>query len=168
MYINKYIQYKILKMSFLPFFNSPSTLNTKKIEGYEITNNDSNESVKPTLANQPISAGTINDVVKTTTSQLINIFGSDYNSKNSRQKLPIVFEKNEYNQYNVLTPTNDGQRTGTDSGHGELNSHSTDSNDDDEQLPVTMFKMDYTTQFYVGSLTVVGLFVLYKMIQRTR
>lgn len=40
-----------------------------------------------------------------------------------------------------------------------------DSDDDDEQIQLNV---NYTTHMYVGAMTVVGLFVFYRMLQKTK
>lgn len=43
-----------------------------------------------------------------------------------------------------------------------------DDGDDDNNNKSQNIPMNYATQLYVGSLTVVGLFILFRMIQKTR
>ena len=83
---------------------------------------------------------------------------SKYNEKDSTM-LPITIQKGNNNTYVVL--------------ENEL----INSNDNDKMvtnIPLitkkenTEYKMNFATQIYVGSLTVIGLFVFYRLIQKTR
>jgi hypothetical protein len=89
---------------------------------------------------------------------------SKYNEKDSNM-LPITIKPDANNNYAIL--------------ESEL-SNDNDINNNDKMvtnIPVltkkekkenTEYKMNFATQLYVGSLTVIGLFVFYRLIQKTR
>jgi len=88
-----------------------------------------------------------------------------YNEKDSSM-LPIIIKPDGNNNYAVL--------------ENELINADMDYNTNDKMvtnIPVTTkkekkepteYKMNFATQLYVGSLTVIGLFVFYRLIQKTR
>jgi len=90
---------------------------------------------------------------------------SKYNEKDSTM-LPITIKPGNNNNYDVL--------------EAELINADMDYNSNDKMvtnIPVinkkenkekSEYKMNFATQFYVGSLTVIGLFVFYRLIQKTR
>jgi capsular polysaccharide biosynthesis protein len=90
---------------------------------------------------------------------------SKYNEKDSNM-LPITIKPDANNNYAIL--------------ENELINSDMDYNTNDKMvtnIPVinkkekkepTEYKMNFATQFYVGSLTVIGLFVFYRLIQKTR
>jgi len=82
-------------------------------------------------------------------------------SEHHNEILPAVIKPGINNDYVVLE-------------HG-LNINDLDNdNPNDKRVDIKKklveqkYKMDYATTFYVGSLTVVGLFVFYRLIQKTR
>jgi len=90
---------------------------------------------------------------------------SKYNEKDSSM-LPITIKPGNNNNYDVL--------------ENELINADMDYNSNDKMvtnIPFTTnkenkekseYKMNFATHFYVGSLTVIGLFIFYRLIQKTR
>ena len=50
---------------------------------------------------------------------------------------------------------------------GITHAQDTDSDDDDESVMTNMVKLDTVTKVYVGALSLVGLFVLYRVVKKT-
>ena len=50
---------------------------------------------------------------------------------------------------------------------GITHAQDTDSEDDDESVMTNMVKLDTVTKVYVGALSLVGLFVLYRVVKKT-
>ena len=84
-----------------------------------------------------------------------------YNEK-EHEIVPISIEQHEINNEYMILEGN------------VLNKVNETLNNDKKGTPIKIEsnkienKMNYITQFYVGSLTVVGLFILYRMLQKTR
>ena len=128
------------------------------------------------LANRPLSPIKTTSINYTKTnpvaSEDINKTGiipveSKYDSENNKI-LPVTISPINNNQYVVLE-------------NDLLNNNTMNINVSDKlitDLPIPKLnvekkqekkvKMDYTTQFYVGSLTVIGLFVFYRLLQKTK
>ena len=85
------------------------------------------------------------------------ILGSNYQVISSGMADPIVLAKLPYED---LAPKNSVDHEVTDEPRQQPSSSS--------QLPQEKTTDDYLFQFYLGSITVVGLFVLFRMIQKSK
>ena len=84
------------------------------------------------------------------------------NGQNYEQKehIPIIIENDRYsNSYTAYLPDFYEKKMANEKSYGEVDKESNQKRE---------YKMDSVTNFYVGSLTILGLFILYRMIQKTR
>ena len=84
-----------------------------------------------------------------------------------------AFEDNSNESVSVKITTNDKDdyyMALVDNGDDDLETQPLDKEHvkPDKTHVVTEYKGDYITQFYVSSLTIVGLYILYKVIKKTR
>jgi hypothetical protein len=88
---------------------------------------------------------------------------SNYNEKENTL-LPVTIQKDDYsNNYVILENEQHEKR---ESKEHEKKEHG--KNEKKEKGENTEYKMNYTTQIYIGSLTILGLFVFYRLIQKSR
>ena len=85
-----------------------------------------------------------------------------YNDKDNNM-LPITIKPGKNNEYVVLE--NDIMDY---NNSDKMVTNIPVTKDTEKQEPKAEYKMDFSTQIYVGSLTVIGLFVFYRLIQKTR
>jgi hypothetical protein len=137
----------------------------------EYKGNNHNNKSELALANRPlipINDESIIDINKKQKSKP-NISEDVYKSDNSKYNekditmVPVTIKPGENNNYFVL--------------ENELINSDYDTNDKMiTNIPIitekteknTEYKMNFATQLYVGSLTIIGLFVFFRLIQKTR
>lgn len=77
-----------------------------------------------------------------------------------KEHIPIIIENDRYsNSYTAYLPDFYEKKMANEKSYGEVDKESNQKRE---------YKMDSVTNFYVGSLTILGLFILYRMIQKTR
>ena len=92
------------------------------------------------------------------------IIGSSF-QHNSSETIPVVITTTDQ------TSTKDDNYVAlVDSGNKPDTLATTLSNktNKEQKTDIDEYKNDYITQFYVGSLTIVGVYIVYRIIQRTR
>lgn len=96
-----------------------------------------------------------------------DIFKTDLNYNNTNVKtIPITITKdNDYEQYVVLEKERNKPDIITNLPVYDSNTMKRKELNTDKK---TNYKINYVTQFYVGSLTVIGLFVFFRLIQKTK
>jgi hypothetical protein len=120
-------------------------------------------------------------IIPGNTDYLKNLFG-DSNQQSEKQKYDVLIKpelKRSTNQYMVLNnlfldlepqPDSDDDKdikpkpnNPNDKKDDKENQKNKKENDTDNKIA-----LNYTTKFYIGSITIVGLFILFRMIQKTR
>jgi len=88
--------------------------------------------------------------------QIDNVYKKDKQANEQKDHIPIIIENDRHsNSYTAYLPDFYEKKMASK----ELNN---------ETKRKREYKMDAVTNFYVGSLTILGLYVLYRMIQKTR
>ena len=93
----------------------------------------------------------------------------------SNQVTPNTIITNENNGYDVLNISPQLHKVAFDElgpiGEGENEDEvetTSDSEDENEDVKPQQYQFDTLTNIYIGSLSVIGLFALYRLIQKTR
>jgi hypothetical protein len=86
---------------------------------------------------------------------------TNYNEK-EESIIPVSIEQNKINNNFMVL---EGDVYDKVEEYTRNDKHGIRTNIDDKKK---VSKMDFSTQFYVGSLTVIGLFVFFRLIQKTR
>lgn len=88
--------------------------------------------------------------------QIDKVYQNDKQANEQKGHIPIIIENDRHsNSYTAYLPDFYEKKM----ANKELNN---------ETKRKREYKMDAVTNFYVGSLTILGLYVLYRMIQKTR
>jgi len=133
------------------------------IEGYANMN-----TLEPALANRPLDGIKNECPCKMDTRNDLSSVKPYYNngesqssvSNDNKKEIPVIIQKYR-SQYLVLEENGTNENVYVDSWADlPLSKDKNESN----QKP----KMDYISQFYFGSISVVALFVVFRMIQKTR
>jgi hypothetical protein len=96
---------------------------------------------------------------------------STFNSKLEGEFQKVQLEKDIENYENLVFYTINGDvnskpmNENAENAENDENTENEDSEEHDEQLQLNV---NYSTHMYVGSITVVGLFVFYRMLQKTK
>lgn len=103
---------------------------------------------------------------------LDNLGSNGYSNEVNLQQIPIVFKKDKNKDSNniIAMVANDDDDSDDD---GDIMPRAPSKKDTDKKpLPIKKNPTDYsdmdlTTQFYVGSITIIGLYILYRFIQKS-
>ena len=117
----------------------------------------------------PTTTSSSNSKYNTIIPTNLNI-NTSYNDSNSKTVVPTTFQLNTDDfTYTVLTG---GDSDDDDDNNDKHNNETSTSNSNfffpNKNELQKRIKSDYITQFYVGSLTVIGLFILFRMIQKSK
>ena len=153
-------------MDYLTF--SPYDSSIKK-NGKQTTNDSS-------LANRPLPSLDKNFEYKQVTinptpSENINKSGfipinTMYNEKNN-DLLPVILKPGSNNEYLVLED-NIVSKDEHDKNITKKHEDNDGKKEDNPNKEDSQYKMNLSTQIYIGSLTIIGLFVFYRLIQKTK
>jgi hypothetical protein len=118
--------------------------------------------ISPTLVNNANNINGVDLLYSKTT-----ILGSVFDGSNVKEKLPMSIVSDKSNKskdvhFDALVDANGNYLTSTELSDTIIDVPKKKSIVNDN------YKNDYIAQFYVGSITVIGLFVLFRMIQKTR
>lgn len=92
-----------------------------------------------------------------------------YYEKNN-DLLPVIIKPGSNNEYLILEDnlvSKDDIIVKTDKNITKKHEDN-DANKEDNPNKDSQYKMNITTQIYIGSLTIIGLFVFYRLIQKTK
>jgi len=96
------------------------------------------------------------------------INGSSFDNNNINNTMPITIEPDSLNkekQYTTMLDVAHPSNTLVDQNGSDSDS---DSDVDDEDDYIGEYKQNYVAQFYIGSLTIVGLYIFFRLIKRSR
>jgi len=121
-----------------------------------IPNKENNNKVKPTLGENKNQIRAIKPAdVKSSNST------SAFNSISKVSFPTIITSDNEYyKKYTVLTNETESEK--------ELTKKDSEESDDDSIDVDEIFNVDYLSSLFIGTLSIVGLFIFYRMIQKSK
>jgi len=81
----------------------------------------------------------------------------------------LIKEKKDTNTYEVLTESPDNKKENEkEDKDKEVNKEDSDKEEDEENNDIQVVFKDSLNSAFVGTLSIVGLFILYRMIQKSR
>jgi hypothetical protein len=117
--------------------------------------------------------GTINELIEgyEASNTLDNLGSNEYSNEVNRQQIPIVLKKDKNkDSKNIIAMVANDDDSDDD---GDIMPRAPTKKDTDKKPlpkkknPTDYSDMDLTTQFYVGSITIIGLYILYRFIQKS-
>lgn len=92
-----------------------------------------------------------------------SLISEKYNSNNEKSNINVVFQPNDVFYSSLVEDKNKHEES-----NNEMDSSNNDPNIELKEKDIFVFMKDPINSFFVGSITVVGLFVLFRLLNKNK